>query len=215
MTDQQPAPLTFEEKAARMYGKTTPSTDRNGLTNGRVMPGPRHQEPPNPDSLVKQPVEDLAHKLYPDHAPAKVEERKAAEEQEALTAGYSNLQLPQGMTLEHETAREALPILKELGAKPEQAQKLVSAAAKLVAKTETALMGEFKATVASWEKATRNDPELGGARLPQTVAAAKRAIDRGAIDAAHAARVRKVLNETGVGNHPDIVRLFARLGARF
>lgn len=60
---------------------------------------------------------------------------------------------------------------------------------------------------AQYERATRQDPEIGGAKFDAAITAAKIALNKfgtkGLID---------VLDETGLGNHPEIVRLFARLG---
>jgi hypothetical protein len=60
---------------------------------------------------------------------------------------------------------------------------------------------------ADWAKASRADPEIGGERLPVVLASAKRAIDKYGTPA-----LRDALQTSGLGNHPEIVRFFARVG---
>ena len=50
-------------------------------------------------------------------------------------------------------------------------------------------------------------PRLDGSRLKATIEAAGKAIDRFGTPG-----LREVLNFTGAGNHPEVVRFFARIG---
>lgn len=61
-----------------------------------------------------------------------------------------------------------------------------------------------------WLAETRADREFGGVRLPQTQTRIAAAID--AFGGPDAAEIRSLFNETGLGNHPALVRFFARAG---
>ena len=58
-----------------------------------------------------------------------------------------------------------------------------------------------------WHQQCHDDPELGGHRLPVSVARAQMALDR--FD--EKGRVGQWLQESGFGNHPDVLRLFTRI----
>lgn len=58
-----------------------------------------------------------------------------------------------------------------------------------------------------WLKQVKADPELGGRRLKRTLENAQYAMRYGT------AKFRKLLDETGYGNHPEVVRFCARIGA--
>ncbi|MEK9737682.1 MAG: hypothetical protein VW239_10220, partial [Candidatus Nanopelagicales bacterium] len=55
--------------------------------------------------------------------------------------------------------------------------------------------------------ATKNDPEIGGANLQTTLADAK-----AFLDVVGTPGLREVMDSTRVGNHPEIVRAFAKAG---
>mgnify|MGYP000259680630 CR=1 FL=1 len=62
-------------------------------------------------------------------------------------------------------------------------------------------------TVEAWAEASRNDPELGGAQFDANLAVAKRGYNMFASD-----ELKGILEETGYGNHPAVLRLFHQIG---
>jgi hypothetical protein len=64
--------------------------------------------------------------------------------------------------------------------------------------------------VAQWRNEAESDPELGGAALPATVARAQMALNHFDSDDHF---VGKLLQESGYGNHPQVLRFFNRLAA--
>ena len=58
-----------------------------------------------------------------------------------------------------------------------------------------------------WRKQATEDPQIGGANLPTTVARAQLALDR--FD--EGKRIGQLLEQTGYGNNPDVLRFFNRL----
>ena len=63
------------------------------------------------------------------------------------------------------------------------------------------------AIIKHWTSQSKDDPEFGGPDFERNLAIAKRAVDKFG-----GAKLRKVLDESGVGNHPDVIRAFWKMG---
>ena len=61
-------------------------------------------------------------------------------------------------------------------------------------------------TKSEWLKATQNDPEIGGDKINDTLAVASLAMKEVSPE------FRQVLNSTGLGNHPELIKVFYKLG---
>ena len=111
--------------------------------------------------------------------------------------------LPDGYTLDEATFSKAEPVLRELNLTNEQATKLAGVIAEVRASEAEA----FVQQVQEWGKATTADPEIGGKALQETLQVGRRAL------ATHGTpELRALLDNTGLGNHPEVVRFFARVG---
>ena len=66
---------------------------------------------------------------------------------------------------------------------------------------------QWQEQVNQWRKQATEDPQIGGANLPTTVARAQLALDR--FD--EGKRIGQLLEQTGYGNNPDVLRFFNRL----
>lgn len=117
------------------------------------------------------------------------------------------LKVPNGTLLEKSDVEKIAAYARERGLSQEDAQKvlerdneiLMSYAARQKAQTEEARN--------SWAEATKSDRELGGEKLQQTVEVARRVIDRFGSE-----EFKKQLNDTGLGNHPELIRILYRVG---
>lgn len=58
-----------------------------------------------------------------------------------------------------------------------------------------------------WVESSTNDKEFGGDKLEENLAVANKAID-----ALGTPELRTLLNESGLGNHPELIRVFYRAG---
>lgn len=65
----------------------------------------------------------------------------------------------------------------------------------------------FAAQKAEWAKLAKADPEFGGERLSASLNQAKRAITKYGTPG-----LREVLAQSGLSNHPEVVRFFTRIG---
>jgi hypothetical protein len=137
-------------------------------------------------------------------ATASADNPPAAESDAAPAAvEYEPFQLPEGMTADEEILGEFKTLAKEKGLSQEDAQKFVAIQAKVAEKQQAAV----QAMKAQWVEASKTDKEFGGDALEENLGVAKRALDTLATP-----QLRQLLNESGLGNHPEVIRHFVRVG---
>lgn len=127
-------------------------------------------------------------------APFSIEVPKGMEDYSAEFTGYSDA--VNGFLKDNPkaTARDALKWAAEY--QSQAAQKGGADAVK-----------QFNDTVTAWENEIRSDPDMGGANYDKTVQDARKGIEVFGNDA-----LRKVLSESGLGSHPEVLRAFAKAG---
>jgi hypothetical protein len=127
------------------------------------------------------------------------------------------------VTIDNELLTEVTPELKEAGVTAEQAQKLAPLAMKIEQKVVAKLTDDFNAQKADWARSAKADPEIGGKNWDATNEAVAKALDHfGApsemkeVDGktVETNPFRVFLNQTGFGNHPELIRMFAKIGAQ-
>lgn len=69
---------------------------------------------------------------------------------------------------------------------------------------------EFEGIKNKWVEAAKTDPEIGGDSFNQSVELAQRALEKFATP-----QFINELNTSGYGNHPELVRIFSRIGKSF
>lgn len=150
----------------------------------------------------------------------KADEPKAdapkADDKPVVTAPEAyELKAPEGMDFDTEAFQAVEPTLRELNLSNEQAQKLTDVYASQIApavtkRVEAALTTAAAAQRKEWADALNADDEVGGEKLKASLADAAKVFDHYGIKKGEG--VRLVLDESGLGNHADLVRLFARIG---
>lgn len=95
-------------------------------------------------------------------------------------------------------------VAKELGLSQENAQKMFAA---MVPTARKFMMDDLASTSKKWAEETRNDPELGGANFNQNIGLAAVAYKEYCTP-----QLKAILTNSGLGNHPEVIRLFCRLG---
>jgi hypothetical protein len=116
---------------------------------------------------------------------------------------YADFNLPEGYTLEGEVGTQFKSLAKELGLNQEQAQKLVD----LDVKRSTAQMEAVHKASSEWLAAAQVDKEYGGDAFAENAAIAKKAIDTFGTQA-----LKDLMQQAGLGNHPEMIRTFYRIG---
>lgn len=117
--------------------------------------------------------------------------------QEAQPA-YSDFTMPEGMELDSEAMNEATPILQELNATQEQAQKMVDVAASMLSKAAKKMADQHNAVVEGWKaetmKAFGNE---GDAKFAELQGRAEEVVKH-----FFNPEQRTLLTHYGFGNHP-------------
>lgn len=106
---------------------------------------------------------------------------------------------PEGVTLDEGDLKQFTQIAKELKLPQDQASKLVG----LAIAREQARAEAFVKQVQTWADEVKADKELG---TDESIATAKKAIDLGPPE------LKELLNSTGLGNHPVVVRWALSVG---
>lgn len=117
------------------------------------------------------------------------------------------LKLPEGSHLKADHLEKIVSYAKERGLSNEDAQKLLERENSVVAGFVEDQKQQLKQTTDAWMKEVESDKEIGGTNYKQNVAYANEVVKKFA-----SPQFIKTLNETGLGNHPELVRVFARIG---
>lgn len=189
--DPTPAdPAAADPAPAGEEGKDDGSTLLGGSAEGEETPAEGDKDPEGKDGEEEAPA--------PAGAPEKYE-----------------LSAPEGQEFDAASFEAVEPIFREIGLSNDQAQKLVAAYGEkimpaLAERAKTQLETQAAATRKEWSDAFHNDPDLGGANKDRTLADAARAFDHYGMKKGEG--FRQMLDESGLGNHPDLIRFVARVG---
>ena len=125
-----------------------------------------------------------------------------------------DLAAPEGLTLDPAAIALATPVFRELGLSNEQANKLMPVAGQfaqgLLDRRNRQMLGQVEADRKAWLDAAQADPEIGGRHWATTIGTAARALD--ALGLIKGSPFRVLLDESGLGNHPEMIRAFQRVG---
>lgn len=180
--------MQTEAQATTGQTDTAPATQQTATESGT---GPAEGGQQQQEQAAQQTATEQG-----DTATAEQTASKAPEQ-------YADFTLPQGYALDGELGNEFRSVAKELGLTQEQAQKLID----LDVKRTNAQTEAVQKASAEWAAAAQADKEFGGAALAENVAVAKKALDTFGTPA-----LKDLLQKSGLGNHPEIIRAFYRAG---
>lgn len=114
------------------------------------------------------------------------------------------------MEVSPELTTEFLGILnnQELSAN-DRAQALVDLQGKALAQAAEAQTKAWTTLQDEWQGKVKADPEIGGAKLQDTLASVGKLVTEYGTD-----ELREALDVTGAGNHPAVVKFFAKMASR-
>ncbi len=113
------------------------------------------------------------------------------------------LKMPEGVQLDSAAAEEFTAIAKELKLDQAAAQKLADIGAKMATRQAEA----HAQLVETWTAQVKTDKEIGGDKLDENLGIARKAIDTFG-----SPELKDLLNSTGLGNHPEVVKLAFKVG---
>lgn len=111
---------------------------------------------------------------------------------------------PEGVTFDPAVIGAFSEVAKELNLPQDQAQKVLDKMAPVIAARQ---VEQLQAARIEWAEAAKVDKEFGGEKLAENLAVAKKALN-----AFGTPELRMLLEESGLGNHPEVIRVFYRAG---
>ncbi|HFS8111080.1 TPA: peptidase [Enterobacter asburiae] len=149
---------------------------------------PKDDKPADGEKTADKPAEE------------KEQKQEGAPEKYEFTAG-------EGVELDTEALKDFEPVARDLNLTNEQAQKLVDAYPKILAGVQQRQAEAWQAQTEQWAADVKADKEIGGDKLTTNLSAAQRALDQFGTP-----ELKEYLNTTGLGNHPDLVKTFVKIG---
>lgn len=180
-----------------LMGENTPST-----APAPAAPAPATTPAPAADGAA--PAAAAPEQAAPAAKPADAPADKSAEAPK-VPEKYE-FKAPEGHELNPDVMTKFEGVAKELGLSQEAAQKVVDAMGPQLAAAQAKQLDAIKS---QWTESARTDKEFGGAKLNENLSVAKKALD-----AFGTPELRTLLEETGLGNHPEIIRAFYKAGQK-
>ncbi len=120
---------------------------------------------------------------------------------------YDDFAIPEGFTMNEIALEGFTPLAKEAGMNQENAQKMIDLFVKVQNDTVKAADDQFNEESDRNVASIKSDNEIGGDNFSDNIKIANRVISSfGNKD------VRDALTQSGLGNHPEIVRMFLKIG---
>lgn len=110
----------------------------------------------------------------------------------------------EGVNFDSEVIAAFSEIAKELDLSQSAAEKVLSKMGPVMAERS---MAQIQEAQAQWTEASMTDKEFGGEKLQENLSVAKKAMDAFATP-----ELKQLLNESGLGNHPEVIRMMYRAG---
>lgn len=126
-----------------------------------------------------------------------------AEQEQGAPERYDFKKVP-GVQLDGEVLEKFSEAARALNLSQDAAQSLLDQVAPAIARQQ---QDTLKQLSADWVEAVKADKEIGGDKLSANLAIARKARDAFGSDG-----LRKLLNESRLGDHPEVVRFFVRAG---
>jgi hypothetical protein len=120
---------------------------------------------------------------------------------------YADFALPEGIAIDPAVDSDLKHLARELNLPQDQAQKIADLGVRQAQRWAEHQQKAVNDASEAWLKATKSDAEVGGDKLNEALAAGRRALD-----AFGTPVLKTLLNETRLGNHPELIRFIARVG---
>jgi hypothetical protein len=121
--------------------------------------------------------------------------------EDGTPADYADFTLPEGSVADPELKESFSGLAKKLGLNQKGAQELVSYKAQLDQKA----IKDWTSHLETVKAAAKADPEIGGAKYAESVTLGR------AVIAKFNPKLTKVMNDYGVGAHPEMIRFMANI----
>lgn len=155
-----------------------------------------------------KPYEDDPNKTPEENAAAKLENDLKHPINQVPEDGKYQLTMPEGMEVDQPLLDALGPVMSELKLSNGHAQMLVDKYIEAQTADAEKRQQEWAQTIQDWGKQAKEDPEIGGAKWDATAASALSVVKRFGTP-----ELTQYLEASGAGNHPEVIRLMAKVGA--
>jgi hypothetical protein len=131
----------------------------------------------------------------------------AAEKGKDVVPEKYDIKLPDDSLLDDGAVERIAAEARKQGLSNEQAQAFTDAQSAAVAEFADAEKARIKEIAEGWKAKAESDPEVGGDGFKQNSELALRVVNRFGNE-----EFKKALEETGLGNHPDLFRFVVKIG---
>ena len=168
-----------------------------------------------PTTITEAPASTEAGQVAPEAQapavqPAQEQQQQQGEGQQTEEQGpeqYADFAFEEGKALDAELADDIKATAKELGLTQSQAQKLADLALKRTESAQSQQAEMLAQARDEWAGQAKADKEFGGDAIEANLATARKALDTFGTP-----ELKALLNESGLGNHPEVIRFFYRSG---
>lgn len=143
----------------------------------------------------------------PETETPEVKADEAAAQPEKVVPDSYEFTAPEGALLDKEAVDELSGLAKDFKLSQEEAQKVADIGSKLAQKWDTKQAETLQTAAAEWAASATADKEYGGDKLVESLSTAKKALD-----AFGTPELRTLLNDSRLGNHPEVIRFMVRAG---
>lgn len=120
---------------------------------------------------------------------------------------YPAPEVPEGLTLDDGFLTDFTNIAKESGLSPEQFKKMTDMGAKMAGSIMAKAQEANQQRIDNWRQQTEADKDIGGEKLAENLSIAKRAMETFG-----SPELSAVLEESGLGNHPAVIKALVKIG---
>lgn len=206
-----PTPTTISDPTPSdpAAGGTAPSSHPGGASQTQTppaTPAAPDPAPQQPDGGAPKPGAEPAKPATLAGGEPEVKPQPAPDDpklNEVPEDGKYELQLPDGAVPDEQLANEAYNFFKEKGYTRKEAQRVADALPLFLERQQKA----WQETVSGWAEQARKDPDLARGGFEQNVGVVRRAVVEYGTPG-----FRQLLNEMGIGNHPEVIKTFFNIG---
>lgn len=120
---------------------------------------------------------------------------------------YADFKIPEGVTVDPKDVTAFEGLAKDMGLSQDNAQKLLTFEAERIRQINDDMSEQHYQTVQEWAEKAQADKEFGGEAFQENITLAAKAVD-----AFGSPEVVEMLNHTGLGSHPEFIRMFVNIG---
>lgn len=160
-----------------------------------------------PSTLLADPASEASKATEQPADKAAETSTETPSEKPVVPEEYAEFVMPEGVALDAELGTDLKSAAKEMGLTQDQAQKLADLGAKQALKFQTTQAEALDAARKTWETDAKSDKEFGGDKFNENLSQAKKAMDAYA-----SPELKTLLNQTGLGSHPEFIRLMWKAG---